>query len=94
MPDVYVHRYQAWDYSSPKGAKLRWFYRVNGEPPTTEFHWRCVRFAERLWRRLDRRRRFDLRRRRRHHEQLELFARSTGDNTLRLMMPANVSPAR
>lgn len=88
MPDVYVHRRQDWDYSSLKGAKRRWFYRVNGEAPSSEFDWQCVKVAKRLWRRRCRIRAG------RRAEQLELFARSTDDNSLKLMMPSDVSPTR
>lgn len=85
MSDIYVHRYQDWDYSDPKGAKRRWFYRLNGRPACLEssaFDRACVRAAERIWRRRA------LRQRRAAHlgEQLELFARAT-DDTIKLMMP-------
>jgi hypothetical protein len=85
MPDVHVHRYQAWDYSSPRGATFRWFYRVNGGAPSSKFDWQCVRVAERFWRR----RRIRAGRR---AEQLELFARSSNDDTVKLMMPSDAQP--
>ncbi len=94
MPDVCVRRYKDWDYSNRSGAKRRWFYLVNEDRPASAFDWTCLRTALRIWRRLDRHRRLNHQQRQRRHKQLELFARSMDDDTLKLMMPDDALLAR